>query len=70
MKSAAAICRENGWVRGTILEGDEGYGPERIQLTAIGIQGVLARRIMNHKGEAIEGYEGSWSLDHRDWKAI
>ena len=26
----------NGWGVGDILEGDEGYGPDRIKITAIG----------------------------------
>lgn len=35
MEHPADICRANGWRVGTILEGDEGKGPERIRVTAI-----------------------------------
>lgn len=60
--SDAEKCRARGWTVGTFLEGDEGYGPEVIQITAIGEEKILAKRV--------DGYEGLWSLDYRDWKAV
>jgi hypothetical protein len=33
----------NGWKVGDILEGDEGYGPSRILITAIGDEKFLCR---------------------------
>lgn len=42
--SDAEICRLKGWRKGTALEGDEGLGKgmERIKITAVGIEIVLA----------------------------
>ena len=59
----AALCRQNGWEVGDILQGDEGNGPERILLTAIGESAILA---ISFKVK----YEGSWTLEYRDWKKV
>jgi hypothetical protein len=64
-KSDADICRENGWTVGTILEGDEGYGPDQIQITAIGETKILAKRIRPR-----ECSETSWTLALRNWKKV
>lgn len=50
----AETCRLNGWNVGTVLVGDEGYGPEKIKITAIGEESTVAKRIENHRGEQIE----------------
>jgi hypothetical protein len=63
--SDAALCRVNNWPVGTILEGDEGNGPERIRLTAIGEFGILAVCITRDCQ-----YESSWTLHCRDWKKV
>ena len=61
----ADLCRQNGWKVGTILEGDEGRGTDRIEITAIGEQAVLAKSV-----------DGSWSVEHlwdvgsREWKEV
>ena len=68
-RSDAAICRDNGWVVGDVLEGDEGYGPSRIVLTGIGERGILARQI-SHNGEETRGTEHSWTLQCRDWSKV
>lgn len=60
----AERCRQNGWEVGTVLEGDEGYGPDRIIITAIGERAVLARHL------SPGGYESQWGLHARDWKAV
>lgn len=65
----AETCRLNGWTVGTVLVGDEGYGSEKIKITAIGERDILAKRIENGKGEAVERHEALWSLNYRDWKA-
>jgi hypothetical protein len=62
--SAADWCRLNGWGVGTILEGDEGRGPERIVITAIGEDSILAKRIGGLDGDR------SWVLWCRDWKRV
>jgi hypothetical protein len=66
----AEKCRENGWVVGTVLEGDEGYGPERILLTAIGERSIMARRVTNNKGETVSDRETTWTLSCRNWKKV
>ena len=66
----ADTCRANGWGVGTVLEGDEGYGPTRIQLTAIGESRILAKCV-SHNGEPTPQHgETSWVLWCRDWKEI
>lgn len=61
----AELCRRNGWSVGTKLIGDEGYGPCMIEITAIGIEKILARCVTPHNTD-----EGLWVLDCRDWKAV
>jgi hypothetical protein len=66
----ADSCRENGWTVGTVLEGDEGYGPTRIEITAIGEEKLLAKCI-SHDGKPTPTHgEASWVLDCRDWKPV
>ena len=67
-KTDAETCRLNGWTVGTVLVGDEGYGPEKIQITAIGEKEILAKRIENRHGVVVDGHEGIWVLWCRDWK--
>ena len=64
---SATLCRLNGWGAGTVLEGDEGYGPTRILITAVGEQGVLARCLTRAHGST---YESSWTLRSRDWREV
>ena len=69
-KSPADVCRENGWAVGTRLAGDEGYGVTVIEITAIGEQQILAKRI-SHDGKTIKGErESSWVLWCRDWQVV
>ena len=65
----AETCRLNGWQVGTVLVGDEGYGPEKIKITAIGESLVLAKRIENTRGEQVEYHEGTWTFSCREWKS-
>ncbi len=68
--SDAEQCRRNGWTAGTRLVGDEGYGPTVIELTAIGEDSILAKKI-SHNGIPEEyPYEGSWTLSCRKWKKV
>jgi hypothetical protein len=68
-QSAAETCRQNRWHVGDVLEGDEGRGPTRIKITAIGEESILARAIMQ-SGELVDGYEGPWTLAYRDWRKV
>jgi hypothetical protein len=61
--SDASVCHERGWVPGSIIEGDEGYGPERRVITAVGLTYVLATR-GNPESECL------LTLQYRDWKLV
>lgn len=61
--------RANGWKVGDYLEGDEGYGPTVIRITAIGEDRILARAVM-HNGGPVWNIENTWTLSCRDWKKV
>lgn len=67
-KTDAETCRMNGWGVGAVLVGDEGLGPEKITITAIGNASILARRIENYRGEQVDSSECTWTLVFREWK--
>ena len=69
MGQDADKCRKNGWGPGTILVGDEGYGPTVIKITAVGEDGVLAREI-SHNGIEGDSHEGHWTLQCRKWRKV
>lgn len=64
----AETCRLNGWTAGTVLEGDEGRGAERIVITAVGEEKIYARRLTNSSGDKVNDCEGPWTLNLREWK--
>ena len=68
--SDAGLCRRMGWVVGTVLEGDEPgcCGLDRIVLTAVGEQCVLARRLA-FRGKKPDA-ESLWTLDARHWREV
>lgn len=66
----AEKCRRNGWKRGTLLVGDEGYGPTVIRLTAIGDERILARPVSQNGKPSERDWEGSWTLQHRRWRKL
>ena len=68
-QSDAYICRANCWSVGTNLEGDEGFGPTRIIITAIGERCVLARKL-SHNGTETEWQETLWTVQARVWKRV
>ena len=78
MPSSADECRTNGWTVGTILEGVEDRYADRIVITAIGEQEILARRIAHcsnvaavpQKWEPRDDDEGLWTLDCREWRKV
>jgi hypothetical protein len=69
MKSDAEICREKGWNVGDVLEGDEGDGPTRILITAIGERHILAKEL-SHSGADRQRQESHWTVQARKWKKV
>lgn len=59
----------NGWGVGDILEGDEGYGPQRILITAIGEERFLCKWDRRANGEYDEE-SGSTTLRFREWRKV
>lgn len=59
----------NGWRIGDILEGDYGYGPEQILITAIGEELFLCRWKNKNKDEFGEE-SGDTTLNYREWKKV
>jgi len=66
--SDAQTARDNGWVVGTQLTGDEGYGPTVIELTAIGRDQVLAVTVSHNGKPDPRSRESSWTFRFRDWQ--
>lgn len=70
-ESEADFARRLGWLPGTRLAGDEGYGVTVIEITALGERVILAKTI-SHDGKppGPNKYETAWTLDMRDWKRV
>jgi hypothetical protein len=68
-KTEAETCRLNGWSVGTVLVGDEGCGAEKIKITAIGEENILARRLESPCGRLVKNSEKTWTLSCREWKS-
>ena len=66
-KTDAETCRLNGWTVGTVLVGD--FGPEKFRITAIGEELILTKCVEDRYGNAVSGYEGTWTLSWREWVA-
>jgi hypothetical protein len=60
----------NGWSVGDILEGDEGRGPDRIIITAIGEEIFLCKWDFGCKGKYPRGESGATTLKCREWKKV
>ena len=67
-RDPAIVCRERGWSVGTRLVGDEGAGPEVIEITAIGETHILAKTVTFNGEVPTWAREGSWVLLCRDWR--
>ena len=67
----AELCRKNGWVVGTRIQGTEtGLNwtkTDTIEITAIGVEMVLARTVLP---DGKFGNEQAWSLQWRNWEAV
>ena len=61
-------CRENDVRVGDTLEGDEGYGVDRITIRYIGETALIAYWHPNGRGST--GHEGQTTLSCRDWKMV
>ena len=64
MSRDVATCNRLHWGRGTILEGDEGYGLTRIVLTYVGLTAVMAI------WQARPDLEASTTLQCREWRQV
>lgn len=62
-------CRALGWLPGTRLAGDEGFGETVIEITALGEREILAKQI-SHQGQPVDPHEASWTLAARDWHVV
>lgn len=62
----AEVARALGWAAGTIVEGDEGFGMQRIRITALGERAMLAICVDHGDGVGSD-HEGLWVLDQRCW---
>lgn len=59
----------NGWGVGDILEGDEGHGPSRILITAIGEETFLCRWDYRCDGN-YHRESGNTTLACREWRKV
>ena len=69
-ENQAMVCRNLGWLPGTRLAGDEGYGVTVIEITALGEEKILAKRISHDGKPIVGGRESSWTLSCRDWRVV
>ena len=68
-KTESETLKLNGWGVGDVLEGDEGYGPDRIKITAIGEELFLCK--WDYKCTGNYGKEsGNTRLSFRNWKKV
>ena len=68
-KTEVETLQLNGWGVGDILEGDEGYGPSRILITAMGEELFICRwdyKISGHYGSE----SGNTTLKCREWTKV
>lgn len=65
----ADVARRRGWGVGTVIEGDEGYGPTRIRITAVGKTSILAVVVDGDTANS-RGLEGLWTLSCRCWGKV
>lgn len=74
--STADLCKANGWGVGTVLEGERlpkepaEMPLPQIQITAIGVQVILAIPVRLAGSERFGGDEEAFSLKTRNWRAI
>ena len=65
--TSAQICRANGWTVGDVLEGEDEVSRDRIRITAIGEEHVLARWLY---ADLPKSSERLISLDFREWRKV
>ena len=67
LQTSADICRANGWTVGDVLEGYDALRLDRIRITAIGEDSVLARWLYVDMPESEERLS---FLDFREWRKV
>lgn len=68
-KTEAETLRLNGWGVGDVLEGDEGHGPDRIKITAIGDEFFLCHWDYGATGE-YQRESRNTTLTCREWRKV
>jgi len=68
-KTEAETLRLNGWGVGDILEGDEGFGPERIWIISVGQEYFLCRWDRECNGH-FDRESRNTTLSCREWKKV
>lgn len=63
-------CRALGWLPGTRLAGDEGFGETVVEITALGEHEILAKTIIRRGVPEGDHHESTWCLDARDWRVV
>lgn len=63
-------CQQNGWGVGTVLIGDEGYGPAVIEIVYLSRWTTLCvtHAEMGRESEGV--VEHGWTLSCRDWVEV
>lgn len=67
--SEAETLRLNGWGVGDVLEGDEGRGPDRIKIVAMGEESMIVKWDYKATGE-YDKESGNTTLTCREWKKV
>lgn len=68
-QTEAETLKLNGWGVGDVLEGDEGRGPDRIIITAIGETRFLCKWDYGATG-TYDRESGNTTLRCRDWRRV
>lgn len=66
-ESDASFARRMGYVPGTVLVGNEGYGDTYLTITGVGEERILARAWTERHGH---WWEKLWTLRYRDWQKV
>jgi hypothetical protein len=76
--SDADLARKEGWTVGTILDGEDENGTDRIVITAIGETKVLAKLTASKlktertwvNANRTQGMERMWTFGFRTWRKV
>lgn len=70
MPSDYEICQKNGWDVGTRLVGDEGWGPDVIEIRYLSPSIVVCRLVLPHNPNHPKGSDAPWTLQCRNWQKV